>query len=105
AASLWSLPSRHCVLVLLVCFRWSMSPAPAANYTTEANVMVEIPLQAKQSYTDPFNELNVDIVFTDPKGRELQVPAYWAGGNLWKVRYASPVIGRHRFISKSSDSS
>jgi hypothetical protein len=44
------------------------------------------------------------LVFTDPKGRDLQVPAFWAGGKNWKVRYASPFVGKHQFISKSSNS-
>jgi hypothetical protein len=101
AASLWSLPSPHRVLALL--FWWAMCSSQAANYATEANVMVEIPLEAKRSYTDPFNELNVDVVFTDPKGRELQVPAFWAGGKSWKVRYASPLVGKHQFVSKCSN--
>ena len=81
-----------------------MCSSRAADYTTEANVMVEIPLQAKNSHDDPFNDLNVDVLFTDPKGRQAQVPAFWAGGDTWKVRYSSPVVGTHRFISKSTDS-
>src|SRR5207244_1534174 len=41
--------------------------------------------------------------FIDPKGQELRVPAFWAGKNVWKVRYASPVVGTHSFQSECSE--
>ena len=72
---------------------------------TEANMMVELPLEAGRAHDDPFNEVSLDVVFTDPNGRELRVPAFWAGGNKWKARYASPVVGTHRFRSECSDDS
>lgn len=69
---------------------------------TEANVMVEVTLTAKQSYADPFNDVTLDVVFIEPKGRELRVPAFWAGTNIWKARYASPIVGQHSFRSECS---
>ncbi len=69
---------------------------------TEANVMVEFTLKAERAYTDPFNDLKLDVVFTDPLAKELRVPAFWVGGNVWRLRYASPVIGVHRFRSECS---
>jgi hypothetical protein len=70
---------------------------------TQANVMAEMTFTATRSYTDPFNEVLLDVVFVDPTGHELRVPAFWAGGNLWKVRYASSIIGTHRFHSECTD--
>ena len=29
------------------------------------------------------------IVFVDPAKREFRVPAFWAGGKIWRVRYSS----------------
>ena len=68
-------------------------PADPAPTRTEANVPVELTLEAARSHADPFNEVTLDAVFVDPEGRELRVPAFWAGGRTWKVRYASPIIG------------
>lgn len=65
--------------------------------------MVEIPFHAAREHADPFNEVTLDAVFIDPKGRELRVPAFWDGTNLWKVRYASPATGAHRFRTECSD--
>src|SRR5438128_2913145 len=69
---------------------------------TEANVMVELSFTASRAYSDPFNEVTLDVIFIEPRGRELRVPAFWAGTNVWKVRYASPVVGTHRFRSECS---
>ncbi|MEO7298079.1 MAG: DUF4038 domain-containing protein [Verrucomicrobiota bacterium] len=77
--------------------------AKSLSLKTEANVMAEVTFTAKQTYADPFNDVTLDVVFTDPKGKEFRVPAFWAGTNIWKVRYASPVIGKHTFRSGSSD--
>ena len=70
---------------------------------TEANRMVEIPLTARRDYKDPFNQVTLDAIFTDPVGRELRVPGFWDGKNCWKVRYSSRVLGSHRFRSVCSE--
>ena len=64
---------------------------------TQANVMADIAFQATAKHEDPFNDVRLDVVFTDPAGRQNRVPAFWAGKNVWKVRYASPILGRHTF--------
>jgi hypothetical protein len=70
--------------------------------TTEANVMVEVTLTAQRQYADPFNQVVLDAIFTDPSGGHLRVPAFWAGGSTWKLRYSSPVLGTHSFRTESS---
>jgi hypothetical protein len=85
-------------LTLLLC-----AVLPARAVETQANVMTEIAFTANRSHSDPFNDLMLDILFTDPHGEQLRVPAFWAGGNQWKVRYASPVVGTHKFLTQCSD--
>ena len=70
---------------------------------TQANVMVELTFESSRTYTDPFNAVTLDVIFNDPRGREFRVPAFWAGTNLWKARYASPDLGTHRFRSSCSE--
>jgi hypothetical protein len=65
--------------------------------------MTEITFAAKSPHDDPFNSVTLDAVFTDPQGHELKVPAYWAGGDKWKVRYASSVTGTHKYHTVCSD--
>lgn len=77
--------------------------AAGGAFHTEANVMVELTFKAKQVYADPFNQVTLDVVFIDPSGRELRVPAFWDGGNVWKARYASPLVGTHAFRTDCSE--
>ncbi|MEJ7767889.1 MAG: DUF4038 domain-containing protein [Chitinophagaceae bacterium] len=70
---------------------------------TKTNMVVELTFIATRDYPDPFNQVVLDAIFTDPKGREFRVPGFWDGNNKWKVRYSSPVIGTHRFRSVSSE--
>jgi hypothetical protein len=70
---------------------------------TEANVMIELTFSASRSYPDPFNQVTLDLIVSDPRGRELRAPAFWAGTNVWKARYASPFMGTHPFRTECSE--
>ena len=67
---------------------------------TQANVPAEITFTAAQTYADPFSMVTLDVLFTNPAGQVLRVPAFWAGGSAWKARYASPQPGVHRWTSE-----
>ncbi|HEY3397603.1 MAG TPA: DUF4038 domain-containing protein [Armatimonadota bacterium] len=61
------------------------------------NTVFEACFFAQRSYADPFGEVCLDVVFADPDGSEQVVPAFWAGGDCWRVRFASPVLGLYRY--------
>jgi Protein of unknown function (DUF4038)/Domain of unknown function (DUF5060)/Putative collagen-binding domain of a collagenase len=83
---------------------WLAAPfLQAGTFTAEVNRMVEVSFESGRTYADPFNEVILDAVFTEPGGRTLRVPAFWAGGATWRVRYASPLTGTHRFRTECSD--
>jgi hypothetical protein len=65
--------------------------------------MTEWSFLSRKTYADPFNEVELDMVFIDPDGCETRVPAFWAGGSTWRVRYASPKLGRHTYRTVCSD--
>lgn len=69
------------------------------------NCMAEWIFPSEREYADPFNEVEMFAVFTDPDGEEKVVPAFWAGGNFWGIRYASHKVGRHAFQTICSDKS
>jgi hypothetical protein len=56
-----------------------------------------------KAYSDPFNDVELDVVFTDPQGREQRVPAYWAGDQVWRVRYSPAAAGRYTYRTVASD--
>ncbi len=66
--------------------------------------MVEVTFESSRVYEDPFNQVALDVIFIDPRGSEQRVPAFWAGGAVWRVRYASSLAGTHRFRSNCSES-
>lgn len=74
-----------------------------AAWTAEANRMAELRFESAKTYADPFNEVTLDAVFTAPDGKPLRVPGFWDGGKTWCVRYASSVVGAHRFSTVCSD--
>ena len=60
----------------------AMATAMAAVRQTETNIVVELVFTANHAHADPFNEVTLDVVFADPKGHNLRVPAFWAGRNV-----------------------
>ncbi|MCK5801238.1 MAG: DUF4038 domain-containing protein [Lentisphaeria bacterium] len=72
-------------------------------YHTGQNQVFEFSLTADRSYDEPFHTIELDVIFTEPSGWERRVPAFWSGDNVWRVRYASPILGRHRFRSVASE--
>ncbi len=63
----------------------------------QTNVPMEFPLTAAQVYRDIFNDVELDVVFTDPGGEQWPVPAFWAGDNVFRVRFAPPKPGRYAY--------
>jgi hypothetical protein len=101
--------TKQIALILLIFLRFVSGSIRDASgeqpaLQSEANVMAEINFTASSTHDDPFNQVNLDVVITTPSGQQLRVPAFWAGGNQWKVRYASPEVGVHDFQSESSKS-
>src|SRR6266478_6178753 len=50
-----------------------------------------------KTYTDPFNDLELDVLITDSQGREQRVPAFWAGDASWRVRFAPDTSGKFTY--------
>ena len=85
--------------------RRAEASSAAHEFHTEENVPVEITFHASRAHSDPFNQLDLDVVFTDPDGLQCRVPAFWDGGSTWKARYASGHAGVHRYRTECSDPS
>ncbi len=69
----------------------------------EANCVTEVALASAKTYANPFMEVELDAVVTRPDGKQLRVPAFWSGGNDWKLRYASDQLGVHTWRTECSD--
>ncbi|MBN9657242.1 MAG: DUF4038 domain-containing protein [Acidobacteria bacterium] len=62
----------------------------------------EWPFSSGKQYPDPF-ALEVDVVFADRAGKQSVVPAFWAGDQTWRVRFAAPEEGRYSWRTVCSD--
>lgn len=74
-------------------------------YYAMQNCITEWPFTSVKAYSDPFNQVALDVIFTDPDGEEHRVPTFWAGEQTWCVRYATSKMGAHRWRSVCSDES
>lgn len=69
----------------------------------QTNCMTEWWYASSQEYADPFNEVELDVIFTNKEDRQRRVPAFWAGDQTWRIRYATPEAGTHRYRTVCSD--
>jgi len=67
--------------------------------------VVEWGYTSSEPYDDPSNQVQVDVVFSDPEGREWRVPAYWAGEDEWRVRFSPRLVGEYTYRTVCSDES
>jgi len=79
------------------------TPATAQDRTASSGVPMEWSYTSGKQYSDPFNQVEVDVVVTLPSNKEERVPAFWAGNSIWRVRYAPREAGRYRFRSVCND--
>ncbi|HBY63430.1 MAG TPA: alpha-L-rhamnosidase [Solibacterales bacterium] len=79
--------------------------AQAQARFAQVHVPTEWSFTSEKSYRDPFNEVELDVTVTAPSGKQRKAPAFWGGGNVWRVRYAAAEAGRHRWAAVCSDTS
>jgi len=69
------------------------------------NQMAEWSFSSGRSYPDPFNDVELDVIVTGPGGKTWRVPAFWAGGDEWRVRFSAPATGKYSYRTACSDPS
>lgn len=70
---------------------------------TQRNRPTEWSLVAAKTRPNPWQEIELDAVVCSPSGRELRVPAFYAGDDVWRVRFASGEVGEHHYRMECSD--
>jgi hypothetical protein len=102
AAELLSAKEKQAAEVSAMTRRRTPAPVTPKLFATARSVM-EWSVASGKSYADPFREIELDAVFADTDGREWRVPAFWAGGQTWRVRFAPPQPGRYTFRTIAND--
>ena len=62
----------------------------------------ETSFASAKTYDNPFTDVEVDVIFRTGD-QDWVVPAFWAGGNQWTVRFAPPIQGNYTYQVKCSD--
>lgn len=65
--------------------------------------LIEVSFRSAADDLKPGRDVELDVTFTSPSHQCLVVPAFWAGGQVWRARYSSAEVGRHRFRTRCSD--
>lgn len=99
-----TMPIKFITFIGLVSCCFSLAAQNIEPTTVEANCVAEVTLVSVKTYTNPFTEIELIAVVTQPGGKKLKVPMFWAGDKQWSLRYASNIIGKHTFKTECSDS-
>lgn len=95
------------VLAFLTAFLLAAVASPdarSAAKTAEQWDIFENSFASVRTYENPFVDVEVDVVFRCGDQKWV-MPAFWAGGDKWTVRFAPPVRGDYTFQVKCSDPS
>src|ERR1700751_3717011 len=96
-----TLKRRSSLLTPLLFMITCVAAGQARRSQTQAGVF-EQTFTSQKSYADPFNELDVDVIFAK-SGETWRVPTFWRGGNQWTVRFAPPTSGEYTYHLESTD--
>lgn len=78
--------------------------APCCAMGAEQCKVFETSFTSAKKYANPFVDVEVDVVFQNGD-KKWVVPAFWAGGDRWTVRFAPPLEGEFQYKVKCSDAS
>ncbi len=56
-----------------------------------------------KKYAEPFSEIELEVLITHSQGESWRAPAFWAGEQDWRVRFAPPLPGRYEATTVCSD--
>ena len=75
---------------------------PEQTMNAETWVANEISFESEKTYENPFNDVDVELHLWG-NGRLYKIPAFWDGGNVWKVRFVCPSEGNWHFKTVCTD--
>ncbi|MFO0888055.1 MAG: DUF4038 domain-containing protein [Isosphaeraceae bacterium] len=93
---------RSALTPLLSALVLAMPSLVARGADVAAWSVFEASFDTTRHYANPFVDVEVNVVFTC-EDRRWVMPAFWAGGRTWKVRFAPPGAGEYRYRVEASD--
>ncbi len=87
------------ILILLSLKQITLQGTEIAQWT-----VFEASFETANKYANPFTDIEVNVVFQNLESQWI-VPAFWAGGKKWTVRFAPPVEGKYKYRIECTDKS
>ncbi|HXB67897.1 MAG TPA: DUF4038 domain-containing protein [Candidatus Acidoferrales bacterium] len=97
------MPIKNSLTRRSFCATAAGATALAQGTPAAENPVQELSFSSTRTYSDPGNDVVLDVVFAGPGGVEHRVPAFWAGRQTWRVRYAPPVPGQYHYQTIAND--
>ena len=88
---------RFHLLIFVLLVPLAVRAAGADSRDAVVNQVAEITLHYDCGKADPFWDVELAAVIAQPGGRQVQLPAFWAGGDVWKVRFTPNQPGLHHW--------
>ena len=63
----------------------------------------EATFTSSHQYTDSIRDVSLSVTFSGPGGAQVTVPAFWDGGQTWRVRFSPPTAGEWGYVTHVSD--
>ena len=90
------------IATVILCFVGDLCSATVTEVARGGVEMFERTFESHKVYTDPFNDVDVDVIFSK-SGNSWRVPAFWRGSNKWTVRFSPPAPGVYQYHLESTD--
>ncbi len=87
--------------LLISCFV-AVNSAHSAEPAVEQYHIYEIRLLSEAKHSNPF-DVNVSATVSGPENRKLQVPGFYDGDGVWKVRFSPDALGLWSWTTTSDD--
>jgi hypothetical protein len=73
------------------------------SYSAMLHAPTEWTFESNKSYADPFNDVELDVIFKSASGRTLRVPTFWSDHGVWRVRFTGQEAGQYTFTTVCND--
>ncbi len=87
-----------CVLTALLA-----TGSGGAQTVTGRYGLFEAAFEASGGYANPYREASAEAIVRRPDGRSWNIPLFWDGGKIWKLRVSPDTLGKWTFTVKSAD--
>lgn len=82
---------------IIVLILFALASICLAQTKVEVWKQVELTFHSSKCYDNPFLDVELLTIFTNSSGDTITRPAFWDGGDTWKVRFSPTKLGRWNY--------